>query len=285
MFSKKLVIIVSLILLLLFNGIALLISGRQYYSSEALSQEHSKGPGRYLIAVIAPFQNGLDTSIRFAQNLWKHYFFLVSVAKENEVLKKELSKYIEKNNECIEARLSNLRLKNILNFQTTIDHPTLAAQVVGMDPSSWFQSIVINKGFSHGIKKGFPVVVPDGVIGQIIEVTDRYAKVLLLTDRNSAIDALVQKTRARGIIRGSSKEQFSFQYVLGKYDINEGDTVISSGLDGVFPKGLRVGRVHSIVKKNSSIFQEIAVIPFVDFEKLEEVIVILFTNEKNCERP
>lgn len=285
MFSKKLVIIVSLILLLLFNGIALLISGRQFYSSEALSQRHSKGVGQYLIAAIAPFQNGLDTSIRFAQNLWKQYFFLVSVAEENEVLKKELSKHIEKNNECTEARLFNLRLKNILNFQTTIDHPTLAAQVVSMDPSPWFQSIVINKGFSHGIKKGFPVVVPDGVIGQIIEVTDRYAKVLLLTDRNSAIDSLVQKTRARGIIRGSSKEQFSFQYVLGKYDINEGDTVISSGLDGVFPKGLRVGRVHTIVKKNSSIFQEIAVVPFVDFEKLEEVIVILFTNEKDCERP
>lgn len=271
-------IIVSLVLLLLFNVVALLISARQYYSSENLSPGHSEGPGRYFIAVIGPFQKGLNTTILFAQNLWKHYFFLVSAAKENEELKRALSKNREKNNECIETRLSNRRLRNILNFQTTINHPTLAAQVVGTDPSPWFKSVVINKGFSHGIEKGFPVVVPDGVIGQIIEVSERYAKVLLLTDRNSAIDSLVQRTRARGIIRGSAREQLSFQYVLRKYDINQGDTVISSGLDGVFPKGLRVGRVHSITQKNSSIFQEIVVIPFVDFEKLEEVMVILFTN-------
>jgi rod shape-determining protein MreC len=153
-----------------------------------------------------------------------------------------------------------------------------------MDPSPWFRSIMIDKGFSDGIRKGFPVVVPEGVTGQIIEVTKHYSKVLLLTDRNSAVDSLVQKTRARGIIRGSSEQLLSFQYVLRKYEIHKGDTVISSGLDGVFPKGLRVGRVQDIVRKNSSIFQEVSVIPFVDFEKLEEVMVILSTGLKDNQK-
>jgi rod shape-determining protein MreC len=281
MLSRKMVIIFSLVLLLFFNVIALFISGRHYYSPQLPLSGHSQGTGQYFIAIVAPFQKGLTRTIHFAERLWAHYFYLVSVAKENEELKNSLSKAIEKNNECIEKELSNQRFRTFLNFQKSMPNDTIAAQVIGKDPSPWFKSIIIDKGFSDGVKKGLPVVIPEGVVGQIIEVTKYYSKVLLLIDRNSAIDSLAQRTRARGIIRGFSDGRFNFQYVLRKYEIREGDTVISSGLDGVFPKGLRVGQIQSITQKNSSIFQEVVVIPFVDFEKLEEIMIVLPHSDQN----
>jgi rod shape-determining protein MreC len=271
MLSRKMVIIVSLGLLFFVNVISLFVSGRHYYSL----QVSSRGPGQYFIEIIAPFQKGLTQTICFAERLWEHYFYLVSVAKENEELKLALRKAIEKNNECIETELSNQRFRTFLNFQKTMTNDIIAAQVIGKDPSPWFKSLIVDKGFADGVKKGLPVIIPEGAAGQIIEVTKHYSKVLLLIDRNSAVDALAQRTRARGIIRGSSDGRFFFQFVLRNNEIQEGDTVISSGLDGVFPKGLRVGQVQSITQKNSSIFQEVLVIPFVDFEKLEEVMIVL----------
>jgi rod shape-determining protein MreC len=277
MLSRKMVIIVSLGLLFFVNVIALFVSGRHYYSL----QVSSRGPGQYFIAIIAPFQKGLTQTVCFAERLWEHYFYLVSVAKENEELKLALRKAIEKNNECIETEISNQRFRTFLNFQKTMTNDIIAAQVIGKDPSPWFKSLIVDKGFADGVKKGLPVIIPEGAAGQIIEVTKHYSKVLLLIDRNSSIDALAQRTRARGIIRGSSDGRFIFQYVLRNNEIQEGDTVISSGLDGVFPKGLRVGQVQSITQKNSSIFQEVFVIPFVDFEKLEEVMIVLPDSNHN----
>ncbi|OQY59957.1 MAG: hypothetical protein B6245_03935 [Desulfobacteraceae bacterium 4572_88] len=130
------------------------------------------------------------------------------------------------------------------------------------------------KGFTR-LKKSVPVVIPEGVVGLVTDISTHYSKVLLLVDQNSAVDALVQRTRARGIIKGGTAGRCLFKYVLRKHDIVESDIVVSSGLDGVFPKGLRVGTVSNVTRRNSGIFQEVTVIPYVDFEKLEEVLVIL----------
>jgi rod shape-determining protein MreC len=135
--------------------------------------------------------------------------------------------------------------------------------------------VIIDKGSSDGLQKGLPVVLPTGIAGQVIEVSGRYAKVMLIIDRNSAVDALVQRSRARGIIKGASADRCRFEFVLRKHDVQIGDTVIASGLDGVYPKGLRIGRVTDLSERSSDIFYEIMVTPFVDYEKLEEVLVIL----------
>jgi rod shape-determining protein MreC len=126
-------------------------------------------------------------------------------------------------------------------------------------------------------------VVPKGIAGQVTEVSSHYSKVLLIIDPNSAVDALVQSDRARGIIKGDAAGRCLFKYVLRKNDIAVGDIVVSSGLDGVFPKGLAVGKVSSIFKPKAGIFQEVTVTPYVDFEKLEEVLVVL--NPKRKTKP
>ena len=114
-----------------------------------------------------------------------------------------------------------------------------------------------------------------GIDGLVTDVAKTHAKILLVIDQNSAVDALIQRTRARGIIKGEPSGRLQLQYVLRKHDIHEGDVVISSGLDGVFPKGIRIGYVHEVDKPDSGIFQQLAVTPYADFEKLEEVLVVL----------
>jgi rod shape-determining protein MreC len=147
--------------------------------------------------------------------------------------------------------------------------------VIGKDPSAWFKTIIVDKGSSDGLERGLPVVIAQGIAGQIIEISAHYSKVMLIIDRNSAVDALVQRSRARGVIKGTSEDQCGFEYVLQKHDVQIGDTVVASGLDGVYPKGLRIGWVSDVVKREPEIFLDITVTPFIDFEKLEEVLIVL----------
>ena len=266
MFSKKMLLIVGAIVLIVVNVTILYISGSRY---------RSFGFGRVAIFFVAPLQEAVTGSIRFARGIWSHYFYLVSVAQENDNLKKKLSWIVEKNIQHNEIELSNQRLRNLLNFKETTTSKVLAAEVISVDPSSWFKAVIIDKGSLDGVERGLPVVIRQGIAGQVVDVSSRYSKVMLIIDRNSSIDALVQRTRARGIIKGEATGECLFKYVLRKDDVKVGDKIVASGLDGVFPKGLPVGDVKEVVRRNSGVFQEVRVIPYIDFEKLEEVLVIL----------
>jgi rod shape-determining protein MreC len=266
MFSKKTVIIGSIIVFIIIN-ISLLSFVRSRYGSFGL--------GRGAIIIIAPFQKAVATSTGFARNIWNHYFLVVSVAKENDRLRKALRYADAQKNQWREMEFANYRLRKILQFKKKVQNRVLAAEVTGRDPSFWFKAVMIDKGKFDGLKKGMPVIIPEGIAGHIAEVTSHYSKVLLIFDQNSAIDAFVQRTRARGIIKGETTGRCLLKYVLQKHDIRVGDIVVSSGLDGVFPKGLRIGYVSEVVKRTSGIFQEVKVTPYVDFDKLEEVLVIL----------
>lgn len=151
----------------------------------------------------------------------------------------------------------------------------MAAQVIARDPTPWFRTVTINKGKADGLRKGMPVVIPEGVVGQVVATTGGYARVLLIIDPNNAVDALVQRSRARGVVSGGPGGACQFKYVLRKEDVRLGDTLVTSGLDRVFPKGFRVGMVSGLFRRHAGIFQEVTISPAVDFDKLEEVLVIL----------
>ncbi len=269
------VMIIGVIVLIAVNIILLSIFNRRYISYYR--------PGRIAISLIAPFQKASTSSIRFVRDIWRHYFFVVNVAKENDNYQKALNKAFENNIQLKEFKLSNSRLRNLLNFEKTITNRVLSAEVIGKDPSPWFKTVLIDKGKNDGVESGMAVVVPKGIAGQVTDVSANYSKVLLIIDHNSAVDALVQNDRARGIIKGGMAEQCLFKYVLRKHDIEIGDIVVSSGLDGVFPKGLAVGYVSAVIKPKSGIFQEVTVTPYVDFEKLEEVLIVLNPKKKEFE--
>jgi len=267
MFSKKILLIVGAIVLIVVNITILYISGSRYRSS---------GFGRVAIFFVAPLQEAVTDSVSFAKGIWNHYYYLVSVAQENDNLKKELSRAVAKSSQYNEIELSNQRLRDLLNFKETTTSKVLAAEVISVDPSSWFKAVIIDKGSLDGVERGLPVVIRQGIAGQVVDVSSRYSKIMLIIDRNSSVDAMVQRTRARGIIKGEATAGHClFKYVLRKDDVRVGDTIVASGLDGVFPKGLPIGDVKEVVRRNSGVFQEVRVVPYIDFEKLEEVLVIL----------
>lgn len=259
-------IIIGLIVLITLSIMLLSLSSRQPYPAH--------GVGRLAIALVSPFQKLISHTSRFMRDIWEHYFFLASVAQENEKLRREAQKAFELAHRNEELRQANNRLRQLFDLGQELQRPAIAAQVVGKDPSPWFQTILVDKGRENGVKIGFPVVNPQGVVGLIVEATDHYAKVMLITDPNSAVDAVVQKSRARGIIKGGTSGYCVFNYVLRKHDIQIGESVIASGMDGVFPKGTPIGEVTEIVKKEAGIFQDVTVTPYVDFERLEEVLIV-----------
>jgi rod shape-determining protein MreC len=266
MFSRKMVVIVGSLVLIAATVIFISINSRR---------SPLKDPtGGIAIGFFAPFQEAFSTAAGFVTGIWRNYFDLVGVADQVQALRSQLRQARADLNHYEETRQANQRLRSLLGFRTRTGSKAIAAEVVGRDPSPWFKTIIINKGTADGVVKASPVVVPEGVVGLVVAVSGHYAKVLLIIDQNSAVDAKVQATRARGIVKGDPTGRGSFNYVLRKHDISLGDSVITSGLDGVFPKGLPIGRVSEIVRLSAGIFQEIAITPYVDFETLEEVLVL-----------
>ena len=266
MFSRKMVLIVGVIVLIAVNIIVLSVNSRRYTTF---------GLERFAISFISPFQELVTRTMRFTRDIWHQYFYLVSVTRQNQLLGTQLNQAFEVNNQWRETELANTRLRNLLGFEQTIAEMAVAAEVIGKDPSAWFKTVIIDKGRADGLTTSLPVVMPQGIAGQVIEVSNHYSKVMLVIDRNSAVDALVQRTRARGVIKGDSTDRCRLEFVLRKSDVRVGDTVVSSGLDGVYPKGLRIGFVSEVIEHDADIFHEVIVTPFVDFEKLEEVLVAL----------
>lgn len=276
MFSKKMIMIVGVVILIAVNIIILSVNSQDRTPSTRI--------GQVAIFLISPFQSFVTNGIHFIEDIWRHYFDLVGVSQQNDHLAKALKHANQKNNSLVELELSHTRLQNLLKFKSSLQSQMVAAAVVGKDPSAWFKTVTIDKGRNDGVDRGMPVVTPDGVAGLVTDASASYAKVLLIIDQNSAVDALVQDTRARGIVKGEPSGKLRLDYVLRRHDVQPGKIIISSGLDGVFPKGMRVGYVNEFIKPDSGIFQIVSVTPYVDFEKLEEVLIIT-DNPGNKELP
>lgn len=228
---------------------------------------------RLAISLVAPFQMIFSSTSSWCADVWNVYFSTASTALENRELKNKLGAAMEARNRCRELELENSRLRRFMDFSRSSKRSLVAARVIARDPSPWARTIMINKGSRNGLSKGLPVLVSEGVVGQIVNVFNGYARVLLITDHNSSVDALVQSSRARGIVQGNNSDKCIFKYALRKDEIVPGDLIVSSGLDQVFPKGMRIGEVVDVKKENSELFQTIYLKTFVDFEKLEEVLV------------
>ena len=161
-----------------------------------------------------------------------------------------------------------------MDFKTSTMVETIPAQVIVHDLTGWFQTLMVDKGFRDEIAPDMPVVNDEGVIGRVLDVSDRYSRVLLITDQGSDVDAIDQRNRVRGILCGKDANGCLLKYIRGNLDIKEGDLVITSGKDGIYPKGLRLGVVHAVYKDPVDLFQKIDVKPLVRLGALEEVLII-----------
>lgn len=266
MFSRKLFIFVGIALFIAINFVVITMS-----SKESLPVN---GAQKLFIAITSPVQKLVTNSIASVQDVWVTYFFSVLAVKENIQLKQQLGEALQIKNHYEELKLENVRLKRFVNFTGRAPDTYVAAQIIARDPSSWFKTIVIDKGSDDGLSVGCPVLVSEGIVGKIVNVAPASSKVLLIIDRNSAVDALVQNSRVRGIVKGNSEDTCSFVYTLRKEEVRIGEMIISSGMDQVFPKGLAIGSVLKVTKGHSKLFQNIIIRTSVDFDKIEEVLVI-----------
>ena len=228
-----------------------------------------------VVGISAPVQKVVWGIIGGVGSVWRGYFYLVGLEKENKDLKRELQELKLQMNRYREADLANERLRALLNFKKSIATPLLPAQLVAFDPSGWFQTILIDKGRNDGVVLDMAVVSAEGLVGRVIGVGNHHAKVLLILDGNSAVDAYIQRSRARGVLVGLGRELCLLKYVQRNEDVQVGDKVISSGMGGVFPKGLLVGTVQEVVRGSSGLFQRVEVEPAVNFSRLEEVMVVI----------
>lgn len=232
-----------------------------------------------IVEIIAPFQKLTKQTANAVKEFWLDYFYLVNVRRENTRLRREIDVLRMENSRYTELLVAYESLQKLLQFKHAIDRPVVAVQVIGGDPTGWFKSVIIDKGKSSGLSVNMPVVNACGAVGRIVSVSPNYAKVLLIIDQNSGVDCLVQRSRDRGIVKGLSTEICKLDYVAKSSDVITGDMVVTSGLGGIFPKGLPVGEVLSVSGTGGELFKDIEIRPTVNFSKLEEVLVILRENK------
>ncbi|MGH7798505.1 MAG: rod shape-determining protein MreC [Candidatus Binatia bacterium] len=230
--------------------------------------------GAVLMWIMRPLQITAQGTVNWITGLSENYDTLAGFRSENERLRKRIQNLEVERQKLLEAQATNNRLKQLLDFRSQLSGTAITASIIANSATSWFKSCVLGKGSADGVRKGMAVVTPLGVVGQVVAVTPRTAKVLLLTDPNSGIDVLVQRTRARGIVSGSLENGIVLKYVKRSEDIQEGDRLITSGTDGVFPRGMMVGTVIKVSKQQIGLFQSIEVLPAVQSARVEEVLVV-----------
>jgi rod shape-determining protein MreC len=227
-----------------------------------------------LMWLFRPLQLGMQLTTEWVQGLHENFITLAAFKTENDRLRKRIQTLEIERNQWLEAEATNRRLQQLLEFRSHLPIGSVTASIIANSASTWFQSCLLDKGSDDRVRKGMAVVTPLGVVGQVVSVTARSAKVLLITDANSGVDVLVQRTRARGIVSGSLENGPVLKYVKRSEDIQVGDRLITSGLDGIFPKGMLVGTVTIARKQNLGLFQYIELMPAVTSARAEEVMVV-----------
>jgi rod shape-determining protein MreC len=243
-------------------------------SAAARGQIKNDPIGPILLWLLRPLQITAQATTTWIQDVQENFSMLRGYESENEKLRKRIQQLEVERNRLLEAEVTNRRLQQLLDFRSHLPSGSVTASIIANSASSFFKSCLLDKGSVDGVGKGMAVVTPLGAVGQVVAVTARTAKVLLLTDANSGIDVLVQRTRARGIVSGSLDNGTVMKYVKRSEDIQEGDRLVTSGLDGVFPKGIMVGTVIKVRKQSLGLFQVIEILPAVRLAGTEEVLIV-----------
>jgi rod shape-determining protein MreC len=219
-------------------------------------------------------QVALQTANSWVKDIQESRLTIGGYRAENERLRKRIVDLEAERNRLLEAQATNQRLQQLLELRGQLPTAGISASVIAVSASSWFKSCMLDKGSADGIRKGMAVLTPLGALGRVIELTSQTAKVLLIIDPNSGVDVVVQRTRVRGIVSGSLENGPIMKYVKHGEDIHVGDRLITSGSDGVFPKGIMVGAVTSVRKQTVGLFQQITVLPAVTLDATEQVLVV-----------
>jgi rod shape-determining protein MreC len=245
---------------------------------------------RMVAVVLTPFEIVLAkagfqvrSSVRFVGDI-------ATVYRDNQMIKSENDELRQQTLQLNEAMAENVRLKAILDYKKSAPQfDFVVATVIARDPGAWTSTVVINRGSSDGILKDMPVVTPRGLVGNVVQVFPNSSKVLLLTDAKSAVGSLVQRLESRvaGIVEGVGATALAPRMVnlARDADVIKGDRIITSGLGGIYPKGLSVGEVTEIVNEEGGLLKYAILKASADFDRLEEVMVLVRSREPLPQAP
>jgi rod shape-determining protein MreC len=219
----------------------------------------------------------LTAPFHFAGGLWTDYVALVNIRAENKELKKRLDQLQVQSMTAQELKSENGRLRTMLDFKNEhSDLKLFPARLLSQDITNVFKSVVIDRGKTSGFFIDMPVVSPLGLVGRAIAVSTHTSQILLVTDPNSAVPAIIEETRVKGIVKGMGTNVLSLEYVRNTELVSVGNMVVTSGLEGIFPKGLRIGRIAEVKRDPHKIFIKITISPSVEMSKIEGVFGVGF---------
>jgi rod shape-determining protein MreC len=236
----------------------------------------------WAVDLITPFERALLWAQNGSSNLWHDYFFLRGVRAENRQLKEQIEKMRLEEVRLSEDATQAHRLQSLLAFKGAVHLQTLPAQVIGSSGSDLSRSVYIDKGSNDGIAPDMAVITAGGIVGKVLRVYPSTSLVLMINDQSSGVGAMLEKSRLQGVLRGTPNGEVILERVMSDEQVAPGETVLSSGGDQIFPKGLPVGTVTKVTP-GRELFLNIQIKPAADLSRLEEVLVVTQKQEKNAE--
>jgi rod shape-determining protein MreC len=253
------------------GAILLLISAHFLWSGVRPDQRVAK-PRGLVMEGLAPLQIATARLTGGGAGIIHDYFDLVGVQRENTRLRAELAREQTQRARLAELEVENLHLSDLLELKQALALKSAAANVIGADASGLARTVVVEGGADQGFAAGMAVLSTEGVVGKLIAVGPTSSRVLLINDHNSALDAFDQRSRVRGIVAGVVDDGLVMKYVDRSEDVKNGDTIVTSGLNGILPRGLLVGT--AVLREGPGLFLTVNVAPAADFRRLEQVLVV-----------
>ena len=252
----------------------------------ATSGHNAKENSNSLIgSIIAPMQEGIYTAANGTGEFFKRLFGATDLDKENLELRERIAELESQTRDYNTVVKENERLKELLNVKDTMtEYDVLTAQVIGKNDGRWFTEFTVNAGSEDGIKPDMIVLTQDGLLGKVTSVYDTYSRIITLINTSSGVPAMVERSRDYGVIKAAAdtgdKEagMLTLEYVSQNADIVPGDTIITSGMGGLYPKGIYIGQVTEVGTLGES--SAVSVQSFVDYERIEEVVIVLESFEE-----
>jgi rod shape-determining protein MreC len=242
-------------------------------------------PASVVLTALSPVQDAVNQLAHSSTGFARDYFDLVNVRRENDRLKAELAELKTHQSQIVELETENKHLSELLDLRDVLGGNSIAANVIGSDANGLARTLVISQGTSSGLRPGMAVLAMQGVVGKVIAVSPHAARVLIIDDHNSALDSFDQRTRTRGIVAGVVDDGITMKYVERSQDVRPGDVIITSGHDGIFPRGLLIGTIKGVSGEGPGMFLNVTIAPAVDFRGLEQVLVITQMPEQPASSP
>lgn len=258
----------------ILTGGALIVFSLYLMTAGVRHGDRIAAPARGMLEVLRPVQSAAASFSEGIRSVYRDYINLVHVRQENERLVAELARVRADRARMAELEEENRHLSELLELREALGVDAIAANVIGSDATGLSHTLILGQGTASGLRPGMAVLSNEGVVGRIIAASPHASRVLLIDDHNSALDGFDQRSRARGIVAGMVDDGIIMKYVDRSQDIKPDDTIVTSGLDGIFPRGLLVGTVSSVHREGPGLFLNVQLAPAVNFRQLEQVLVV-----------